>query len=1492
MSQTPLYFPPGASTGTQVTGSNGVTYIFDGQKWVGHSSALPAGSNAISNNGNVLQVQGDGSVTLPTGAVIQDDGQGMFFTPNSTFPGYTLEIAAYGEIITPNDLHIFPTDPDLGVTVGDSSQGSYIQVNGHFNDDTVMIHTWNTARNSSWVFGVDGTTEFPDYTFPAEHGSVGQILVDDGSGNLVWTDQNVAAGFGSLIQDLAWTTPESLSTNIVTVTPRQGGATNITGSGNNGGAQLFWSQNVSDISASALQDGLGASFNWAFLNRDGFTIENFPNGNTDTSYSWRFAPDGSLKFPEDGSTGASIMPVEGGIGFGTDSGNVVIWPGNSAYIFGQDGNLILPGNVLLTDRGRINSGGVGVTNSAEFGTDLARDGDDNIVSSQIYMGAGTGEFRNIALPGDPLYNFWFSVYGDLVLDSSQAFGGSVVHDSEGNLLVFGQEVKNYKPDNIALKYAPTGELLYSKSWVNPQNSFNSCGSANVDVVIDSQDNIYWLSIDSNSNPYDVSYVGTVNTDLVINDLATKLTNFDASDLVAVEGQIYVAGLASPQTQPAILQVDPSGNSVVNGTMLSFKNPNYWYSVYGDIGSQHHLSFGQSVAHDSQGNVYVFGQELTGNFGNSADTVALKYSPTGELLYRKSWVDPQGNPCGTSNTDFFIDDSDNIYWMSTELFTDFGHMQDRGQAVYVGTMTSELVIESNAVKLTNIIAADMVVAQGIVYISGVSTTTNTPLVIAVDPASHSQFASPRMLVTGTDFTIGEFVSITYASSGSIYAVGDIVVNGYHQPIMSVFDPVTLELTQTLNLYDKDIGVYDARGVGVQYNPYDNHIYTIVRVNGGSIVSKFSNFELVCQWNTEIDLNDIYDLEFDADYVYITGNYNYSGFQGIYLACLDAGTGNLLWQNSFGTVYGPNTSLDTNPWQINAIKSLSVFEDRITVVGTTGVIPESEISQPDLFTLQVPKDGSLTGNYGSFDYINDPAVGWTVETFTYTTVSLDSSVDADIVVSENEFIPSTIVTHIGNYPYTYTLGQEYTGSIISVTADNTGTIYATGYVNTGTNNDIPVFYKFSSDLSEVQAKTVDHIPTEDIAEGMTLRYNSYDGSLYSSIVAYYTGTVISLISKHSLDLTSPWALTIDKPGLLINDIAFDAEYVYIAGVTEGKLYVARIAGAIVGEIDWQNTFELDGVNVNVRSVRAISVFENRLAISVSIDVDPLTYNNNDTFVTIQIPTDGSLTGYYGPAFYSPVDYLYEAGAVLITRDLPVYNMATDSIEAEPAAFVPDTLLNNPYYQPLTTTMGPGPAHGSKALIYAGVENPGFAGLIASDGNVSTDYSIYVDVNGFINIGGTSVGYTAALGVSTAESGINGVAVNMTETVIVGGEMEPSNMVLDDTGVAVKTLSGANVWKFTDDAALVIPGQIRNQQGVALAFIDQVPLDVSQLTDTGKLLTPTYTDINVDGGAALSFYASSLLLADGGYSSSRFGRGSQGIDGGGAGGTHNVLVNGGGA
>ena len=60
-----LNFPLNATTGTQYTGDNGTTYIFDGTRWIGHSPNLEIATNSISNNMHVIQVDGAGNLVLP-----------------------------------------------------------------------------------------------------------------------------------------------------------------------------------------------------------------------------------------------------------------------------------------------------------------------------------------------------------------------------------------------------------------------------------------------------------------------------------------------------------------------------------------------------------------------------------------------------------------------------------------------------------------------------------------------------------------------------------------------------------------------------------------------------------------------------------------------------------------------------------------------------------------------------------------------------------------------------------------------------------------------------------------------------------------------------------------------------------------------------------------------------------------------------------------------------------------------------------------------------------------------------------------------------------------------------------------------------------------------------------------------------------------------------------------------------------------------------------
>ena len=105
-----------------------------------------------------------------------------------------------------------------------------------------------------------------------------------------------------------------------------------------------------------------------------------------------------------------------------------------------------------------------------------------------------------------------------------------------------------------------------------------------------------------------------------------------------------------------------------------------------------------------------------------------------------------------------------------------------------------------------------------------------------------------------------------------------------------------------------------------------------------------------------------------------------------------------------------------------------------------------------------------------------------------------------------------------------------------------------------------------------------------------------------------------------------------------------------------------------------------------------------------------------------------------------------------------------------------------------------------------------------------------------------------------------------------------------------------QYNNDIVLKSGGNLRKTGGQRAVFEDEIPRDISDLTDNGMLLSGgvALDSIDIDGGAASTFYLSSLVFADGGSSGSRFGAGSSGYDGGSGAGNdmYDNTLNGGGA
>ena len=70
--------------GDEYTGDNGVTYIYNRGKWVGHSPVLAAGTNALYNNSFVVQVDVNGNLVLEPGKDIRDSDGNILAATTST----------------------------------------------------------------------------------------------------------------------------------------------------------------------------------------------------------------------------------------------------------------------------------------------------------------------------------------------------------------------------------------------------------------------------------------------------------------------------------------------------------------------------------------------------------------------------------------------------------------------------------------------------------------------------------------------------------------------------------------------------------------------------------------------------------------------------------------------------------------------------------------------------------------------------------------------------------------------------------------------------------------------------------------------------------------------------------------------------------------------------------------------------------------------------------------------------------------------------------------------------------------------------------------------------------------------------------------------------------------------------------------------------------------------------------------------------------------
>lgn len=144
-------------------------------------------------------------------------------------------LTAPGRIVTPeiegklDSLAIFSNwAKDTGISIVSTNNLESVTL---ISDRLVGIVTNVGPSEKSWIFGADGSTQFPSYKFPSADGSVNQVLSTNGSGTLSWSTPYTSTYIGTTAISFNRASSAQTLTGITSIDGSAGSvaAANITG---------------------------------------------------------------------------------------------------------------------------------------------------------------------------------------------------------------------------------------------------------------------------------------------------------------------------------------------------------------------------------------------------------------------------------------------------------------------------------------------------------------------------------------------------------------------------------------------------------------------------------------------------------------------------------------------------------------------------------------------------------------------------------------------------------------------------------------------------------------------------------------------------------------------------------------------------------------------------------------------------------------------------------------------------------------------------------------------------------------------------------------------------------------------------------------------------------------------------------------------------------------------------------------------------------------
>ena len=169
--------------------TDGRLYLKDNSIWVDASPQIPQ------------QVPTDISDLTDLTGLLDNTGSGITFQysrlqegiTNSSFVTSITGLNETGLSLTSNRWAQLMWVPDITtVTLNDIDDGGNTYTWAYTGDSGFTVENRRSGSpTKTWVFKPNGTTEFPNYTFPSADGAANQVLKTDGNGNLTWTSATV-----------------------------------------------------------------------------------------------------------------------------------------------------------------------------------------------------------------------------------------------------------------------------------------------------------------------------------------------------------------------------------------------------------------------------------------------------------------------------------------------------------------------------------------------------------------------------------------------------------------------------------------------------------------------------------------------------------------------------------------------------------------------------------------------------------------------------------------------------------------------------------------------------------------------------------------------------------------------------------------------------------------------------------------------------------------------------------------------------------------------------------------------------------------------------------------------------------------------------------------------------------------------------------------------------------------------------------------------------